>query len=147
VAFPITRQAAELPDVHGVLVWLSFVSLYRPFALIGIGRIRFDVCSCKRSKDFRMNQEQYTRLLPVRKHLDAYYHVGSVNMPHDHAQILQDVHKELFGNNFNAWCQSCLIDAMKAVFVQFDNYAKAGAPIILNPDKTAEVKVKRGKKL
>jgi hypothetical protein len=36
---------------------------------------------------------------------------------------------------------------MKAVFVQFDNYAKAGAPIILNPDKTAEVKVKRGKKL
>jgi hypothetical protein len=94
-----------------------------------------------------MNQEQYTRLLPVRKHLDTYYHVGSVNMPHDHAQILQDVHRELFGNNFNAWCQSCLVDAMKAVFVQFDQYQQAGAPIILNPDKTAEVKVKRGKKL
>jgi hypothetical protein len=36
---------------------------------------------------------------------------------------------------------------MKAVFYQFDQYKAADAPVILNPDQTAVLKTKRGKKL
>jgi hypothetical protein len=94
-----------------------------------------------------MTQDQYLRLAPLRKHLDNYYAVGSVSIPHDHQQVLQEAHKELFGNNFFVWCNACLIDAMKAIFYQFDQYKAADAPVILNPDQTAAVKTKRGKKL
>jgi hypothetical protein len=93
-----------------------------------------------------MTQEQYVRLKPIRHHLDKLMDVGSINMPYDHAMILQDVHKELFGSNFNAWCQSCLETAMKSVFYQFDQYEKAGAPLIVTAEKTATVKTKRARK-
>jgi hypothetical protein len=35
---------------------------------------------------------------------------------------------------------------MKSVFYQFDQYEKAGAPLILNPEKIATVKTKRARK-
>lgn len=94
-----------------------------------------------------MTQDQYIRLAPLRKHLDTLMDVGTIHMPHDHQQILQDVHKELFGSNFNAWCNSCLTDAMKSIFYQFDQYAQAGAPVTLTSEQTAVVKTKRGRKL
>ena len=92
-----------------------------------------------------MTQEQYLRLKPLRKHLDNYFAVGSVNIPHGDAQTLQELHMELFGGHFNAWCNACLIDAMKAIFVQFDRYESVGAPVILTSNQTAKVKTKRGK--
>jgi hypothetical protein len=93
-----------------------------------------------------MTQDQYLRLQPIRPYLDKLMDVGSLSLPHDHAQTLQDVHRELFGSNFNAWCQDCLITAMKNVFYQFDQYAAAGAPIILSADTSATVKTKRARK-
>ena len=86
-----------------------------------------------------MTQDQFLRLQPLRHHLEKLQQVGSLSLPHDHAQILQDVHKELFGGNFNAWCQSCLTDAMNAVFSQFDKYQAADAPIVLTSNQSAEV--------
>jgi len=100
-----------------------------------------------------MTQDQFLRLAPLRHHLERLQSVGSLNLPHDHAQILQDVHKELFGGNFNAWCQSCLIDAMNAIFAQFDTYKAEGAPIVLTSKQSETVntepatpKVKRARK-
>ena len=93
-----------------------------------------------------MTQDQYLRLKPIRPYLDKLVDVGSINLPYDHATTLQDIHKELFGSNFNAWCQSCLETAMKAVFYQFDQYEKAEAPVILSAGQTATVKTKRARK-
>jgi hypothetical protein len=92
-----------------------------------------------------MTQDQYLRLKPLRRYLDDYFAVGSVSIPHGDAQTLQDVHKELFGGNFNSWCNACIVDAMKAIFVQFDQYEAADAPVIISAGQTAKVKTKRGK--
>jgi len=85
-----------------------------------------------------MTQELYIKLRPIRFHLDKLMDDGSCNMPHDHEQILQDAHKELFGSTFKTWCDTCISDAMKAVFYQFDQYQEAEAPVIITSNKTAK---------
>ncbi len=79
-----------------------------------------------------MTQQQYLRLIPIRPQLDTLLDVGTCNIPASQQQALQDVHRELFGSHFNAWCQSCLVTAMKSIFVEFDKYTAQGAPVNLN---------------
>ena len=87
-----------------------------------------------------MTQDQYLALRAARPYLDQYFHVGSVSIPHDVAQMMQKIHGELYGGGFNNWCQACVIEALMKLMVAFDAYAAASAPVIISNGQEAKVK-------
>ena len=87
-----------------------------------------------------MTQDQYLQLRAARPYLDQYFHVGSVSIPHDVAQMMQKVHGELYGGGFNNWCQACVIEALTKLMVAFDAYETQSAPVIISNGQEAKVK-------
>lgn len=100
-----------------------------------------------RTKNFTtMTQDQYLALKSARPYLDQYHAVGSVNIPHDVAQMMQTVHSEMFGGGFNNWCQSCVIEALTRLMVEYDKYEAASAPVVVSVGQEAKVKTTRAKR-
>jgi hypothetical protein len=87
-----------------------------------------------------MTQNQYLALRAARPYLDQYFHVGSVSIPHDVAQMMQKVHSELYGGSFNNWCQACVIEALTRLMVDYDKYETKSAPVIISSGQEAKVK-------
>lgn len=90
-----------------------------------------------------MTQDQYLELKQLRHYFEALHNVGSVHIPAASQEKFQQLHEQIFGGRFNAWCQVCMKEAMTKLFVEADKYEAAGAPVIISGGQKAEVKTRR----
>lgn len=86
-----------------------------------------------------MTQDQFIEAGKLRHLWDQLADVGVVRPSPDQHAKLQQLHTELFGHGYHGFCGACLYEAMKAIFIQHDQYLAANAPVIVSVGQTAKV--------
>ena len=86
-----------------------------------------------------MTQDQYLTLKKHRQTFDTFVNSGSWRPSHDVILELDKMRQELFNQQTNWWCGSCVKDALMQLYSAYDVYIEAGAPVIITVGQTAEV--------